>query len=333
MPLQPQRYLNLSLPNLVRDLAHADPRDVPLPPRAEVLPHGPGAIRPPEATASLAYRGDFVSTQPEATRLPDDHPEIDVPGVVLEAFLGGGGQGWVYAGRVQATGKVVAVKVLGRGAGDDPLDWGAREAILCARIRHRNVLRVLRAEPAGAFWVVLMELVQGEELARGRLPDGAARACFGQLADALHTLARLRLVHRDIKPANVLLRRPDRSPVLIDFGLAIDLAELKDYAADLSGTPFYMAPEAWRDAPPDPAWDAYALGVTAAVALVGPPDVRTDLPSLRQAKLSGAFERRIAETLKDVPDGELRHWIERLIDHDPAARRAALEDARAWAAA
>ena len=332
MPLSPQKYVQLSLPALVRDLAIADPRDVNLPRPVEVIPHGPG-LRSAGPTASLAYRGDFVSTVPEDSRLPDDHPEIDVPGVVLESFLGGGGQGWVYAGRVKATNKVVAVKVVGRGSGDDPLGWGAREAVLCARVRHRNVLRVLRAEPAGAFWVVLMELVQGEELARGKLAAGEARTCFGQLADALLALAKQRLVHRDVKPANVLLRRPDHSPVLIDFGLAIDLAELDDYGADLSGTPFYMAPEAWRDAPPDPAWDAYALGVTAAVVLVGPPDMKTDLPSLRQAKLSGMFERKVADGLAHVGDDELTHWVARLLDQDPARRRAALEDARAWAAA
>ena len=38
----------------------------------EVLPHGP---RGHTATTSLAYRGDFVSTQPQDTRLSDDHPE------------------------------------------------------------------------------------------------------------------------------------------------------------------------------------------------------------------------------------------------------------------
>jgi serine/threonine protein kinase len=330
MPLQPNQYLHLPLPDLVRDLSQAAPADVPLPRPADVLPHGPGR-RGAGATESLAFRGDFVSTQPEDSRLPDDHPEVDVPGVVLEQFLGGGGQGWVYAGRVQATGKVVAVKVLGRGE-DDPLGWGAREAILCARVRHRNILRVLRAEPAGAFWVVLMELVQGDELARERLSASDARGCFGQLADALIALGRQRLVHRDVKPANVLLRRPDRSPVLIDFGLAIDLAELCDYVADLSGTPFYMAPEVWRDAPPDPAWDAYALGVTAAVALVGPPSIRTDLTSLRIAKLTGEFEQKVAESLAGVPDAELRRWVTRLIDRDPAERGAALHDARAWAA-
>jgi serine/threonine protein kinase len=328
MPLSPKDYLRHSLPALLRDLAIADPRDLNLPRPVEVVPHRPGS-----RTESLAFRGDFVSRLPEDTRLSDDHPDIDVPGVVLESYLGGGGQGWVYAGRVKATNKVVAVKVVGRGAGDDPLGWGAREAILCSRVRHRNVMRVLRAEPAGAFWVVLMELVQGDELARGKLPPAEARSCFGQLADALVALAGQRLVHRDIKPGNILLRRPDLSPVLIDFGLAIDLAELSDFAADLSGTPFYMAPEAWRDSPPDPAWDAYALGVTAAVVLVGPPDLKTDLPTLRQAKLSGTFEKKVTGGLAAAGDVELANWITRLLDHEPEARRSALEGARAWAAA
>src|SRR3954452_21667353 len=145
-----------------------------------------------------------------------------------------------------------------------------------------------------------MELVQGDELGRAPLAPAEAKACFGQLADALLALAKQRLVHRDVKPANILLRRPDRSPVLIDFGLAIDLAELTDFAADLSGTPFYMAPEAWRDSPPDPAWDAYALGVTAPAVLAGPPAVGTDLPTLRRAKLTGDFERLIGRGLDGV---------------------------------
>ncbi|MFO0810460.1 MAG: serine/threonine-protein kinase [Gemmataceae bacterium] len=319
MLLDPCDFLRRPLPDLVGALASADPRDLPLP--GDVLPHSP------HITAPLAL--DQISTVPEDARLPDDHPDIEVPGVVLEQFLGGGGQGWVYAGRVRSTNKVVAVKVLARGA--DVLSWGAREALLCAKVRHRNVLRVLRAEPVGAFWVVLMELVQGDELDRGRLDPAVARTCFAQLADALAELAKVRLVHRDVKPANVLLRRPDRSPVLIDFGLAIDLAELESYPADVSGTPFFMAPEAYREEPPAPAWDAYALGVSAAVALAGPLPLSSDLMSLRKAKLSGTFERRVAAAVSDCPDTELRSWVTRMIADDPADRLAAVEAAREWA--
>jgi serine/threonine protein kinase len=251
-----------------------------------------------------------------------------VPGVALESFVGSGGQGWVYIGRIQATNKTVAVKVLCRGR--DAWDWGAREAILCSRVRHRNVLRVLRAIPAGAFWVVVTELVVGDELDRSELPAADAPACFSQLADALAAIARQKLVHRDIKPANILLRRQDRTPVLIDFGLAIDLTERPADCTDLSGTPFFMPPEAWRDQPPTPAWDAYALGVTAAVALAKAPAMAGDLSSLRLAKLSGVFERRLVNA---VPSESLRTWIAHMIAAEPEERLAAVESARGWIAA
>jgi len=54
---------------------------------------------------------------------------------------------------------------------------------------------------------------------------------------------------------------------------------------------------------------------------------------LRQAKLSGAFEKKVAGGLAASGDVELVRWVSRLLDHEPAARRSALQDARAWAAA
>lgn len=318
--LTPSQFERGPLADLVQALADADPTAVPLV-AADAVPHRPDGRRGGITTALGDHR---IDTRPAETRLPLDHPEIQVRGIALESYLGGGGQGWVYTGRVQSTNKLVAVKVLSRGR--DSLDWGAREAILCARVRHPNVLRVLRAEPAGAFWVVLMELVLGEDLGHERVNEETARACFGPLCDALSALSRHRLVHRDIKPANVLLRRDDHSPVLIDFGLAVDFDETTD-DCDLSGTPFFLPPEAWRDEPASPAWDAYALGVTAAVALAGTVPMPTDLPSLRDAKLSGVFERRLDRALESSP---LRHWIADMTSAEPARRLSAVEAARGW---
>src|SRR5580765_4229906 len=90
-------------------------------------------------------------------RLPEDHPVIEVPGVMLEQYLGGGGQGCVFSGRVTATGALIAVKLLSHGR-------AVREALLASRVRHPNVVRVLRAQRAGNYWVLLMELVLGDEL-------------------------------------------------------------------------------------------------------------------------------------------------------------------------
>ena len=43
--------------------------------------------------------------------------------------------------------------------------------------------------------------------------------------------------------------------------------------------------------------------------------------------------RTVTDGLAVVADHELTRWVGRLLDHDPAERRAALEDARAWVAA
>jgi len=67
--------------------------------------------------------------------------------------------------------------------------------------------------------------------------------------------------------------------------------------------------------------------------LAGPAEVRGDLPSLRAAKLTGAFERKLVGSLARLPDAELRYWVTRLIDREPGVRKAALEEARAWLAA
>lgn len=250
--------------------------------------------------------------------LPADHPEVTIPGVVLERYLGGGGQGHVYAGRVTATGRIVAVKLLTGGPGR-----GVREAILAARVRHPNVLRVLRAQPAGAAWVVVMEMVVGSELAPSS-PPANARECFARLAEAINAVAAARLVHRDVKPANVLVRDADRSPVLVDFGLAVDLHESADDEPEVSGTPMFLPPEAWRDARPDPSWDVYALGVTVAAVMGGGLELSDSLATLRQAKLTGAFDLGLRESLDRVEDPRLRDWAVRLTDSRPARRVDAL---------
>jgi len=281
---------------------------------------GPVADWAPGGDVQLHHTGSAPSGSCD-TPLPPDHPEIALPGVVLERFLGGGGQGWVYAGRITASGRLVAVKLLAGGRGRS-----IREAVLAARVRHPNVLRVLRAQAAGPAWVVVMEMVVGRELSPDS-PPAEPRACFARLADGLAAVAGARLVHRDVKPANVLLRDTDRSPVLVDFGLAVDLHEPSDDDPDVSGTPYFLPPEAWRDARPDPSWDAYALGVTIAVVMGQGRLPSNELASLRRNKLSGEFDVDLQNRMRSIGDVNLRGWARQLTDPVPANRLMALQGA------
>src|SRR5262249_1444292 len=142
--------------------------------------------------------------------------------ITLELFLGGGSQGWVYSGRVRSSGALVAVKIL-NGSYVKASGAAAREAMTLAKLKHPNVPRVFRFQAYRTYWVVIMELVQGDALGGGPLTLEQKKLCISRLADTVWHLSEARIVHRDIKPANIVLRYHDHTPVLVDFGLAVDL--------------------------------------------------------------------------------------------------------------
>ena len=89
-----------------------------------------------------------------------------------------------------------------------------------------------------------------------------------RLVRALGMLHRRNILHRDIKPENLHLGTDGELRVL-DFGLAYCPGLSRDGANALPGTPSFIAPEAFAGAPPAPAQDLYAAGVTLYVLLTG----------------------------------------------------------------
>jgi len=82
------------------------------------------------------------------------------------------------------------------------------------------------------------------------------------LLKGIAALHRLDIVHRDIKTDNVHLGQ-DGVLRILDLGVALSLGERKaDDPVGQAGTPSYMAPELFEGAPPNPAFDLYAAGVT-----------------------------------------------------------------------
>ncbi len=314
----PLQCVGQALPEMIAGLQRISPDEL------EPLPSGD--IQPftvCEATEAVAYRPtSMMATTVDEADLAHDHPDIEVPGVVLETYLGGGGQGWVYAARVRSTGAVVAVKVL-RADYLAAKGYAAREALLCSRVHHPNILRVFHTQSAGPFWVVLMELIQGEELHSHRHNPDDLKPALAQIADALCQLKNHSIVHCDIKPSNILLRRRDKSPVLVDFGIAVDLGEEAERTS-LSGTPYFMAPEAIESGQPSNAWDAYSLGVTAAFVL-GVRHTYDTFEAIRETKRSGSFHRTLSAGIQQIADDQARDYMLALINDDPDVRLAALE--------
>ena len=100
-----------------------------------------------------------------------------------------------------------------------------REARSLARLRHPNIVGVHGAfEEFGTAYMVL-DLIEGAELADFIHPDGPElspariRDILLKLLDAVEEVHALDLLHRDISPDNIIIEASG-APVLIDFGAA-----------------------------------------------------------------------------------------------------------------
>jgi hypothetical protein len=206
-----------------------------------------------------------------------------------------GGMGVLLLGHDPELHRDVVLKTLPQrieGVGRGFAERLEREARIASRLDHPGICPVLDVIQDGGRLFVVMPQIAGEDLgrwieratvARRSRPPGAVAAADGRLerwaaggdprpavellenvALAVHAAHLAGVVHRDLKPANIMVR-PDGEPVVLDFGLALDLRNTDPRltgADDLLGSPHYMAPEqAAAGRAVDARTDVYALGV------------------------------------------------------------------------
>jgi Tol biopolymer transport system component len=210
------------------------------------------------------------------------------------APLGAGGMGEVYRARDARLGRDVALKVLPPDFASVPdrLARFEREARVVASLNHPNIATVHGLEEGGGVRALVMELVEGEDLAeriaRGPIPLDEAIPIARQVAEAIEAAHDAGVVHRDLKPANVKVTPEGRVKVL-DFGLAKafegactasgasradataspTITSLGTIAGVILGTAAYMSPEQARGKPVDRRADIWAFGVLVFEMLTG----------------------------------------------------------------
>lgn len=126
-------------------------------------------------------------------------------------MLGEGAMGVVYRGIDEQSSTPIAIKTLQPTAFHSPKahERFQREASLANKLHHPGIARTLDFGVEGETPFLIMELVEGIELAEiieqeAPLPPARALDIAIQLTEALAEAHHHNLIHRDIKPANVM---------------------------------------------------------------------------------------------------------------------------------
>jgi Tol biopolymer transport system component len=262
--------------------------------------------------------------------------------------LGAGGMGEVYRARDARLGRDVALKILPEAfvADAERLARFDREAKTLAALNHPHIAHLFGFEDSGTTRALVMELVEGEDLAqrlrRGPLMLDDALAIARQIADALEAAHEQGIIHRDLKPANIKVR-DDGAVKVLDFGLAKAIASSASSSGSdtidaalnsptitspamtmrgmILGTAAYMSPEQAKGKAVDKRADIWAFGcvlyemVTGRRAFAGD-DVSDTLASVLRAEVDWS----------GVPV-QIQRLLRKCLERDPRKRLHDIGDA------
>lgn len=227
-----------------------------------------GAIAPGFLeTPALALMLDDVAAEDEA--LPAG--TLVGPYRIVD-LLARGGMGQVYRATDVRLSRDVAVKLVSGGGQHEPgvVERFIQEARVTASLDRPNIVRLFDVGVHDGRPFLVMELLDGEtlrqRLARGALPEDAARRIAIDVARGLVAAHAAGLTHRDLKPENLFVTRAGVTKIL-DFGIArlaphapTNGPAFATMAGQLVGTAGYLAPEHILQESSDARGDLFALG-------------------------------------------------------------------------
>ncbi|KAL8510410.1 hypothetical protein ACS0TY_017286 [Phlomoides rotata] len=208
--------------------------------------------------------GIFMIRRPAKQAIKNNNEDLDLPllkfatvaatnNFSTENIIGEGGFGPVYKG-ILPTQEEIAIKRLSRTSGQG-LEEFKNEAILIAKLQHKNLVRLLGCCIEGEEMMLIYEYLQNKSLNyfvfdqnqrklltwpnRFDIAMGIARGLL-----YLHQDSRLKITHRDLKTSNILLDG-NLNPKISDFGIARTLGDDQPSTRTrrVVGTYGYMAPE------------------------------------------------------------------------------------------
>ncbi|KAK9052673.1 hypothetical protein SSX86_029306 [Deinandra increscens subsp. villosa] len=232
-----------------------------------------------------------------------------------DCFLGEGGFGHVYRGRLQSSGQIVAVKQLDRNGLQGNREFLV-EVLMLSLLHHSNLvsligycadgdqrLLVYEFMPLGSLEDHLLDLPPDREAldwnTRMKIAAGAARGL-----EFLHDKANPPVIYRDFKSSNILLGEGFQ-PKLSDFGLAKlgPTGDKSHVSTRVMGTYGYCAPEYAMTGQLTVKSDVYSFGVVFLELITGRKAIDSTAPQGQQNLVTWARplfnDRRKFATLVD----------------------------------
>jgi eukaryotic-like serine/threonine-protein kinase len=225
-------------------------------------------------------------------------------------------------------GRMVGVKVLRQRWAKDPqvVSQFHREAELCKRLRHKNIVPIYEVGRQGDNHYFTMEFVEGGNLRdfitiRKKLSPEEATQCVLDMAEGLEYALRMGITHRDLKLTNVLMGT-DGVAKLVDFGLAGNngAPAFRDDEVEQRALEYAAIEKATGAPDNDPRSDLFFLGAIYYELLTGtPPYPRTR--DREERKRIGRYEhvRPLRSVEPSVPD-RIAEIVERLMAISPSNR-------------
>jgi serine/threonine protein kinase len=260
---------------------------------------------------------------------PSEFP-CEFGGYRLLGLLGSGGMGTVYEAEQLATGRRVALKMLGQQFDSPQMRQRfLREGRLAASVNHPNSLYVFGSEEIEGVPVITMEIAGSGTLkdalkTRGPLAVSEAVDAILDVIAGLEAAFAGGVLHRDIKPSNCFVS-PDGSVKIGDFGLSVStLARDDSYVTAtgvIMGTPAFAPPEQLRGDELDVRADIYSVGATLYTLLTGRAPFEGKNAVQVVANVMNQKPAPVSELRGEVPVG-LERVVARCLGKEPEGRYA-----------
>ena len=140
-----------------------------------------------------------------------------------------------------------------------------------------------------------------------------------QLLEGLNYLHENKIIHRDLKSANIFLTK-EGTIKIGDLNVS-KVTKKNEMATTQTGTPYYVAPEIWRNKPYEYKCDIWSLGcIIYELCKLKPPFRGTNIKELRDN-----IKRGIYEPIQNIYSNDLKNIISLMLRQNPKERPSAKE--------